>query len=125
MANLKYKKNKNVDHIFDKKEKEFIALRKVAWGKGEEKVDLRRWHLDMNDNESPGKGFTLSEDATHELTLALVKEEYGDTKEILTELKNRDDFSSSLKEVLDDKELKTIEEDTEDEDFYDPDELIM
>lgn len=92
------------DNTFDEKGSSFLALRKVQWLKdGEEpdeskgKFELRKWMVDKDGKEIPNKGFSfLTDNGPSELAHLLVREGYGDTKTILTELVKRQDFKDSV-----------------------------
>lgn len=129
---IKFTIKDNVDYLLDEKNNTFIALRKIAWGDTEEgKMDIRRWYNNDEGEDTPGKGVTLSNDACDELTLALLKENYGETEDVLTILKERKNFKSALnklddiKEELYDDGLEVIDLDSEDEeDLYDPEAIL-
>ena len=38
----------DVDEVIDTKGNSVVLLRKLAWGDGEEKLELRRWVMDIN-----------------------------------------------------------------------------
>ena len=104
-----FKYNVLSDRVFDEKGSTFLSMRRVAWGvKGAEpdnekaKLELRKWN-NRDGKETPNKGFSfLTEDGPHELTKALIEEGFGHTKEILTVLKERDDFRESVETLYDD-----------------------
>ena len=109
--NVGYKVFDGIDNIFDEKGSSFLALRKVAWySKGKEEPtedkarwELRKWMASENGEDSPRKGFSfLTENGPHDLTKLLIQKGYGDTKEILCELKNRDDFEEAVHHMYDD-----------------------
>lgn len=107
------------DNTFDERGSSFLALRKVQWCKeGEEpdesksKLELRKWMVDKDGKEIPNKGFSfLTDDGPNELAHLLVREGYGDTKTILTELVKREDFKDSVENF-------NKSEDTENSDNY-------
>ena len=107
----KYKIFEGADDIFDEKGSMFLAMRRVAWyseGKeepGEEKakLELRKWLINKEGEEQPHKGFSfLTENGPHDLTKMLVQKGYGDTKELLIALKDREDFKESVEHMYDD-----------------------
>lgn len=101
MADVKYSLLDNMDYILQEGNNTFTAMRKVAWGdKGQGKIDIRKWYVNANGDEIAGKGVTLSDDGCNELVPALLKENYGDTKEIINSIKNREDFMPSLVKAL-------------------------
>lgn len=112
---IKYRIINDVDHIFDERNNTFLALREIVWGDGDDessKLDMRRWGVNADGEESPHKGFSfLTEEGPHELARVLVENGYGHTKELLTELSKRDDFNVLAKDVLGG---------VDNPDFYDP-----
>lgn len=104
-----YKIKEDFDHIFDEKANTFLALRKVQWGgKGDYKLDIRKWYVNSDGEEVVGKGVSfLTEEGPDELTKILVEQGYGDTKELMEVLSNRN------------------EEVVEDEIYYDPKDVLL
>lgn len=98
-----------LDAIFDEKGSMFLSMRKVQWVKeGNEpdpskaKLELRKWIVGPDGVEKANKGMTfLTEEGPHELTKTLVHHGYGKTKEILLELKGREDFQESVNTLFD------------------------
>ena len=113
-----------LDSTIDENGSIFIALRKVQWVKNGEdpdetkaKLDLRKYRVDENGDEIAGKGISfLTDDGPNELTKVLIHEGYGNTKEILKELKNRDDFVDSVEHIN--------EEDTGSGEYFDMRQLL-
>ncbi len=110
-SSVKYKIFDGMDNIFDERGSSFIAMRKTAWysvGKEEPtedkaKWELRKWTANESGLDTPGKGFSfLTENGPHDLAKLLVHNGYGDTKELLLELKQRDDFEESVHHMYDD-----------------------
>lgn len=112
------------DHVIDEKGNMTINLRQLYWGDNPNKVrlDLRRWSINANGEEVPGKGVSfMTEEGPHTLTETLIKTGYGDTRNIITNLTEREDFRPALNSVLgkgdeyyNEKETREIEE------FFDP-----
>ena len=108
-----------LDEIVDEQGSKYIAIRKTQWiADGEEpdeskaKIEIRRWTV--TDDKEFGKGFAfLTENGPHELTNVLVKKGFGDTKEILSSLRKRDDF----KEVVEDLDKEEVS--GEDGEYFD------
>ena len=98
-----------LDAIFDEKGSMFLSMRKVQWVKeGNEpdaskaKLELRKWIVGPDGVEKANKGMTfLTEDGPHELAKTLVHHGYGKTKDILIELKGREDFKESVDTLFD------------------------
>ena len=98
----------NVDRIIDEKGSTFIALRLTQWCKeGQEpdktkaKYELRKWRVGA-EGERADKGVSfLTEEGLHEVPKAFIQEGFGHTKELLVELKKRDDFVESVNHLFD------------------------
>ena len=89
----------DIDEVVDCKGNSVIMLRKVAWNGGNEKLELRKWIVDINE-EKPYKGFAfLTEDGPDNLVNVLLDKGYGKTVEILKTLKTRDDFNDAMSEL--------------------------
>ena len=101
----------DLDVTVDEKGSTFIALRKIQWVKeGEEpdesraKIELRKWRVQPDGSERADKGFSfLTPEGPHELARVLVHEGYGDTKDILKELRSRNDFKESVEHINDEE----------------------
>lgn len=88
----------DIDEVVDSKRNSVILLRKLAWGDGEEHLELRKWVVDIN-KETPLKGVTfLTEEGPNNLVSVLLQQGYGNTKDVLSSISTRKDF----KEALDD-----------------------
>lgn len=100
----------NINNIFDEKDSSFLAIRKVQWVKdGAEpdetkaKLEIRRWTV-QDGKEVALKGCAfLTDEGPHNLTKALIQEGYGHTKEVLGELKHREDFKDAVEHLNDDE----------------------
>lgn len=123
---FEYEIDKDFDHIVDEKGNSFIALRKIQWGgKGDYKLDLRKWYINSNGEETVGKGVSfLTEEGPHELTKTLVDNGYGHTNEILSGLYNRSDFEQCLQGLREGKDIVNESVDN-DEDYYNPEDLLL
>lgn len=113
----------DLNEVLEEKNNSFKALRKVSFNGKAETLDIRTWYINSNGEEIMGKGIPLSDEGANNLTVFMVRENYGDTKEILTELKHREDFIPSLTSVLTDKELEAVGVDItkiDPSEFYDP-----
>lgn len=89
----------DIDDVVDSKSNSVILLRKLAWGEGAEKLELRKWVIDIN-KETPLKGVTfLTEEGPHNLVTILLQNGFGRTKNVLEVLSIRDDFKSSLESL--------------------------
>ena len=116
----------NLDAIFDERGSAFCSMRKVQWvQEGNEpddskaKLELRKWRV-SEDGERADKGFAfLTEDGPHELAKVLVHNGYGHTKDILLELKGRDDFKESVEHLYD------KEEESSDGEYFDMRSILL
>lgn len=89
----------DIDEVIDSKGNSVILLRKMTWNDGKEKLELRRWIVDINE-EKPFKGVSfLTEDGPDNLVNVLVEKGYGKTHEVLQVLKTRDDFTEALENL--------------------------
>lgn len=87
----------DVDEVIDSRGNSVILLRSIAWGDHEEKLELRKWVIDIN-KEQALKGVSfLTDEGPHNLTNTLIKLGYGKTEEILKTLSERDDFKDAIK----------------------------
>lgn len=102
---IKYNIIDEFDHIFDEKGNTFLALRKISWGDepnpDKAKYDIRKWYTSADGTESVGKGVSfITEQGPHNLARVLVENNFGNTRELLNGMKDREDFRSSLNIVL-------------------------
>lgn len=120
---FEYEIEEGFDHVFDEKGNTFLALRKVQWGgKGDFKLDLRKWYINSNGEETVGKGISfLTEEGPHELAKVLVDNGFGHTGEILQGIYHRDDFEQCLENLRNGINVM----DNNDEDYYDPKEFLL
>lgn len=101
----------NLDAVFDEKGSMFLSMRKTQWCKDDEepdrekaKLELRKWRV-TSEGERADKGIAfLTDEGPGELAKVLIHEGYGDTKELLLELKTREDFKESVEHLFDDQE---------------------
>lgn len=106
-----------LDIIVDEKGARFLSIRKVQWVKnGDEpdkekaKLELRKYTIDKDGTEIPGKGVSfLTDEGPHNLVHEMVKNGYGETKEVLLALKDREDFKDSVEHLFDNDEKNTGE----------------
>ncbi len=122
---FEYEVDKEFDHVIDEKGNSFIALRKIQWGgKGDFKLDLRKWYISSTGEETVGKGVSfLTEEGPHELAKVLVDNGYGHTNEILSGIYHREDFEECLQGLRDGVDIANNK--SNDEDYYDPEELLF
>lgn len=103
---LNYHIFRDYDVVFDEKGNTCGTLRKVQWVKegkepDESKAKLEIRHLIVNEQgETFGKGYSFStEEGPHELTLALIDNGFGDTKDIIKSISKRDNFVDAVKNI--------------------------
>jgi hypothetical protein len=129
MAEFPYRIVDHIDFIFEESNNMYSALRKVAWGDSPDdkaKLEVRRWQVRPDGQTAAAKGMTfLTEEGPSELTNCLLKLGYGHTKEVLSIIKDRDDFKKSLNSVLG-KDDENYDESagTLEDDYFDPKELL-
>lgn len=121
------------DYTIDEKGNTFIALRKVDWGnKGEYKLDLRKYYASES-GETMSKGVSfLTDEGPDELTKVLIETGYGNDAEIANAIiQNRVEVLARIHKALttDVNLLEMVnsadmEIDYEEDEFYDPEELI-
>ena len=112
----------DVDELIDEKGNQVILLRKLAWGDHKEKLEIRKWIIGI-DTERANGGFPfLTEEGPHNLTKALVKLGYGNTEEVLNELKLREDFNEALVNTIGEAAIKKVKKALPNEKitYYDP-----
>lgn len=120
---FEYEIEEGFDHVFDEKGNTFLALRKVQWGgKGDFKLDLRKWYINSNGEETVGKGVSfLTEEGPHELAKVLVDNGFGHTGEILQGIYHREDFEQCLENLRNGVDIMG----DNNEDYYDPKEFLL
>jgi hypothetical protein len=125
-STFNYEVDKDCDYIFDERGNTVLALRKVSWGGRDAKLELRRWRVDI-EKETPDKGFTfLTEQGPHNLVKTLIDNGFGNTREILEGIKNREDFRPLITKVLKGEDLGVpLPEVPDDEEYYDPKEFLL
>ena len=115
-----------IDEIIEEKENQFTALREVQWGDRPSNLELRRSRNMPDGGEFPLKGVTfMTPEGPNTLAETLVNLGFGKTKDILSSLKDRDDFRRSLNTVLGKNDEFYDEKAGEvDDEYYDPSELM-
>ena len=120
----------NCDHVIDERNNTYISLRKVKWSENSDtKLDLRKYVTQTDGSERMMKGCSFSEEAADELVHALLEEGYGDTRQVLLDIKERDNFPISMVRALSDDDIDLVKKvfpdielpktDEIDEEFYD------
>ena len=63
-----------LENVFDNRDNSYLAIRTVSWNKSHPKLEIRRWYMDAEDNETPSKGITfMTKEGPHQLTHLLLK----------------------------------------------------
>lgn len=107
------------DYIIEEGQNTSINLRRINWNGRGSKLDLRKWVYNGG-SERAMKGISLSEEGADILTNTLVKLGYGSTRDIINNIKNRDDFNQSL--LNPGVQSQYVDDGTEE--YYDPSELL-
>lgn len=110
-SNIKYHIFKDLEIPFDEKGATYGTVRLVQWCKeGTEpdsdkaKLEIRKVYT-QGGEEKIGKGYTFSTpEGPGELAQGLVKAGYGDTKELLRTLRDRDDFLEAATTINEDND---------------------
>lgn len=126
-----YTVDPDFDYTIDEKGNTFIALRKIDWGnKGEYKLDLRKYYAtDSGEQMNKGVSF-LTEDGPNELTKVLIETGYGNDEEIADAIiKDRPYIAKRIKDELENNQfyanrIDKLEDTYEEDEFYDPEELM-
>ena len=105
-VSIEYKVFKDFGIQFDEKNNSFGTIRVAQWYKVGAEPDESKAKLEIRkfsegpDGEKALKGYTFSTpEGPHELTEAMVKIGYGDTKKLLKELSAREDFKESVENI--------------------------
>lgn len=105
-VSIEYKVFKDFGIQFDEKNNSFGTIRVAQWYKADTEPDESKAKLEIRKfSEGPNgekalKGYTFSTpEGPHELTEAMVKIGYGDTKKLLKELSAREDFKESVENI--------------------------
>lgn len=121
-----YTNDPDFDYTIDEKGNTFIALRKIDWGnKGDYKLDLRKYYAsETGETMSKGVSF-LTDDGPNELTKVLIETGYGDDEELANAIiDNRPELLGKICSEMNKRGITANDIEYEDEEFYDPEELI-
>jgi hypothetical protein len=128
-SNFSYEVDPSLDEVVDESNNSMVVLRKAKWGdtdKSKFKIELRRCYVTNTGEERVGRGCTfITENGPNNLTSALLKHGFGDTKEVIQSIKDRDNFDISMRRALSDEDLERIKntqipESMLEPDYYDP-----
>lgn len=114
---FQYEVLEGFDFIIEESGNSSVNLRKISWNGRPHKLDIRKYAY-KDGQEQMMKGISLTDDGANELTNVMVEQGYGDTKRIIKALRQREDFNESML----DKDAAI--EDGDDEDYYDPKQLL-
>lgn len=113
-VSINYKVFKDFGIQFDEKNNSFGTIRVAQWYKAGAEPDESKAKLEIRkfsegpEGERALKGYTFSTpEGPHELTEAMVKIGYGDTKKLLKELSTREDFKESVENINSDDDNDT------------------
>lgn len=109
-SNLTYHIFKDYNIPFDEKGSTCGTIRKIQWVKeGNEpdeshaKIEIRKVYFNTSDGERLGKGYSFSTlEGPGELVQGMISAGFGDTKNILKELRKREDFVEAVKSIDED-----------------------
>lgn len=121
-----YTVDSDFDYTIDEKGNTFIALRKIDWGnKGEYKLDLRKYYASET-GETMSKGLSfLTDEGPDELTKVLIETGYGNDEELAnTIIENRPELLGKICSEMSRRGITPNDIEYEEEEFYDPEELI-
>ena len=124
---FKYSIVEDIDYTFEEKGNQFGAVRKIQWGDSDKSyLEIRKWRNAPDGSEQAAKGYTfMTEEGPSELTKTLLNLGFGNTRQVIAILNNRDDFRKWLNSVLGkEDELFDAEIGTLEDDYYDPKELL-
>ncbi len=79
-----------LENVFDHRDNNYLAIRRVAWNKQHPRLEIRRWYVNADEEEVPSKGISfVTEQGPHQLTHLLLKLGYGDDDTIEAIMENR------------------------------------
>lgn len=124
MSDFKYSIDESYNHIIDEKGNTFLALRKIAWGDSDNyRLDLRKYY-NTEEGERMAKGVSMSDEAADELVNVLTSTGYGNTKEIIDNIKNRDEFFTCLSQSIGKDNIPETDMEVSIDEMYDPREVF-
>ena len=124
---FKYSIVENIDYTFEEKGNQFGAVRKVQWGDSDKSyLEVRKWRNSPDGSEQAAKGYTfMTEEGPSELAKVLLNLGYGNTREVIDIVKEREDFRKSLNSSLGpNDEMYDESTATLQDDYYDPKSLL-
>ena len=124
---FKYSIVENIDYTFEEKGNQFEAVREVQWGDSDKNyLEVRKWRNSPDGSEQAAKGYTfMTEEGPSELAKVLLTLGYGNTREVIDIVKEREDFRKSLNSSLGpNDEMYDESAGTLEDDYYDPKSLL-
>ena len=117
----------DMNEVIEEKGNQYTAIRKVQWIKeGDEpdeskgKIEVRRWIIQKDGTEQANKGVVfMTEDGPNQLAEILVRNNYGDTKNIVKSLLKRDNFKETIQN-LDNNDI-----DSDNGDYFDMRDMLL
>ena len=112
----------------------FLAMRKISWNGGNEKLDIRKYLINSEGNEIMGKGVSITDEDANTLVNLLIDKGYGNPKTIIESLSNNDVAVGAMVNVINNKDenyinkcvdaFRRIESDQNDDEGFNADELF-
>lgn len=110
-GNINYHVFEDYNIPFDEKGSTYGTVRKIQWvSEGKEpdetkaKIEIRKMY-NQADGERTGKGYTFSTpEGPGELVIGLIGAGFGNTKDILREVRKREDFLEAAKTINEDND---------------------
>lgn len=101
--------------VFDERNNSFLAIRNVSWNEREPKLEIRKYFINSDGEETPNKGVIfLTDEGPHTLAEKLVESGFGNTEKLKQYLDTRvDEEEEEIEEVEDDAEVEDDEEEEE------------
>lgn len=115
-----------INEIIDEsKGNSFIALREVRWNPNSDyKLDLRRWYINKDGEEVPGKGISFTNDSGPEsLCKVLMNNGFAKPDDVIFHIiDNSDDYPKRIVDECNKYAYSKMEE--KDNSYYDPKEIL-
>lgn len=100
-----------INEVFDEGSgNSFLALRRIRWNPTSEfRLDVRKWFVNGDGEEIAGKGISfMTESGPGNLAESLLKLGHCDTRTVINSIRDRDDFSETINDMLEVKEDGSI-----------------
>lgn len=120
-------KEDGINELIEEKGNTILALREVAWNGRKAHLELRKWIIDEN-GDKPMKGVSFSSEETPNILVDKMTElGFGNTENIINNIKEREDFDAALESAIGKKKIikaKNTEVEISEDDFYDPKNIL-